>query len=43
VLGITALLYREDRRHAGPLLDALGDRLELVARNGPELLYRVRR
>ena len=43
VLEITAILYREDRRSARPLLEALGDRLDLVARHGPAVLYRVRR
>ena len=42
-LGITGVLVREDRRRAGPLLEALTDRLEPVARNGPAVLYRVRR
>jgi hypothetical protein len=42
-LGITHLLYRSDRRSEGPLLEALGDRLELVGRDGPAVLYRVRR
>jgi hypothetical protein len=43
VLGITAILSREDRRSASPPLAALGDRLEVVGRNGPAVLYRVRR
>ena len=43
VFGITAILSREDRRSAAPLLGALGDRLEVVGRNGPAVLYRVRR
>ena len=42
-LGITHLLYRSDRRSEGLLLGALGDRLELVGRDGPVALYRVRR
>ncbi len=42
VLGITAVLDREDRRRGAALLGALGDRLELEARNGPAVLYRVR-
>jgi hypothetical protein len=41
-LGITYLFYRSDRRSGG-LLGALGDRLELVGRDGPAALYRVRR
>lgn len=41
-LGITHLFYRSDRRSEG-LLRALGDRLELVGRDGPAALYRVRR
>ncbi len=41
-LGITAVLDREDRRRGATLLGALGDRLEIEARNGPAVLYRVR-
>ena len=40
-LGITQLVYRSDRRREG-LLGALGDRLQLVGRDGPAALYRVR-
>jgi hypothetical protein len=43
VLGITFFVHREDRRQAGALLGQLADRLELVARHGPAVLYRVRR
>ena len=43
-LGITHVLLRSDRRKGeGPLLEALGDRLELAGQNGPAILYRVRR
>ncbi len=42
-LGITFLSYRSDRRRDEAFLEALGDRLELVGREGPSALYRVRR
>jgi hypothetical protein len=42
-LGITHVLWREDRRPASFVLAMLADRLETVARNGPAVLYRVRR
>ena len=42
-LRITAVLDREDRRRGAGLLGALADRLEIEARNGPAVLYRVRR
>ena len=41
--GSRPILVREDRRRGATLLGALGDRLEIVARNGPAVLYRVRR
>jgi hypothetical protein len=43
VLGITAILFREDRRSAAPLLAELRGRIEVVGRHGPAVLYRVRR
>jgi hypothetical protein len=43
VLGITHLVDREDRRNSAGLVGQLRDRLELVTRNGPAVLYRVRR
>jgi hypothetical protein len=42
-LRITGVLSREDRRGAQTLLGALADRLEPAAREGPAVLYRVRR
>ena len=42
-LRITHLLYRSDRRQEESFLEALADRLEVVGRDGPATLYRVRR
>ncbi len=42
-LRITHLLYRSDRRREESFLEALADRLEVVGRDGPATLYRVRR
>jgi hypothetical protein len=41
-LGITHLLVREDRVDARELLQALGDRVAIVDRRGPAVLYRWR-
>jgi hypothetical protein len=42
-LGITHVLWREDRRPDSFVLAMLADRLEPVARSGPAVLFRVRR
>ena len=42
-LGITHVLWREDRRPGSFVPEMLADRLEPVARNGPAVLFRVRR
>ncbi|HEY6928445.1 MAG TPA: hypothetical protein VJA66_02105, partial [Thermoanaerobaculia bacterium] len=41
-LHVTKIVYRADTRHLQPVLDALGDCIELVARSGPARLYRVK-
>ena len=40
-LGITRVLWREDRVRAGALIDALNGGLRVEARNGPAALYAV--
>src|SRR5262249_34416267 len=42
-LHVTGILYREDRRGAEPLLEALRERLEVVDRQGRGVVYRGRR
>jgi hypothetical protein len=42
-LGITHILWREDRRPDSFVFALLADRLEPIARDGPAVLYRVRR